>query len=111
VIDVAPAESCLIRDTVVGVPPGEVVALTLEELTLQATIAPRSSHALPIGQVLGIAREVRGALPHGRFVGIGGKWFGFGDVRSRALRDGMPAYEQAVTSAIEQLLAAGPVPG
>jgi hydrogenase maturation protease len=108
-IDVGPGEACLVLDTVVGVEPGEVIALSLEELTMRATITPRSSHALPIGQVLGIASAVRGGLPVGRFIGIGGKWFGFGDVRSRALRDGLPAYERAIESAIEQLLA-GPVP-
>jgi hydrogenase maturation protease len=105
-IDVAASEACLILDTVVGVEPGEVVDLTLDELSTRATIAPRSSHALPIGQVLGIAREVRGGLPDGRFVGIGGKWFGFGNVRSRALREGMPAYERAIASAIAELVAA-----
>ena len=110
-IDVGPGEACLVLDTVVGVPPGEVIALTLEELTERATITPRSSHALPIGQVLGIASAVRGGLPVGRFVGIGGKWFGFGNVRSRSLREGMPAYEQAIASAIDDLLAKQPVPG
>jgi hydrogenase maturation protease len=105
-IDVSEAEACLIVDTVVGVEPGEVVDLSLEELATRATIAPRSSHALPIAQVLGIAREIRGGLPVGQFVGIGGKWFGFGDVRSRALRAGMPAYERAIASAIAELVAA-----
>jgi hydrogenase maturation protease len=109
-IDVAPDERCLIIDTVVGVTPGEVIELSLDELAVQATITPRSSHALPITQVLGVASAVRGGLPLGRFVGIGGKWFGFGNVQSRALRDGMPEYEAAIASAIERLVAAGAVP-
>jgi hydrogenase maturation protease len=110
-IDVREDEACLILDTVVGIRPGEVTELTLEQLEAHDTIAPRSSHALPIGQVLGIARAVRGSLPRGRFVGIGGKWFGFGDVRSRALRDGMGNYERAVTEAIEQMVPVRPGPG
>jgi hydrogenase maturation protease len=109
-IDIRPDEACLVLDTVVGVEAGKVVELTLDELAGRTAIAPRSSHALPIDQVLGIAREVRGGLPIGRFLGIGGKWFGFGDVRSRALRDGMPAYERAIASAIEQLAGSRPVP-
>ena len=109
-IDVPPDEGCLILDTVIGVDPGEVIDLTLDELAVRVTITPRSSHALPITQVLGIASAVRGSLPRGRFLGIGGKWFGFGNVRSRALRDGLPAYEQAIVAAIEELLEAGPVP-
>jgi Ni,Fe-hydrogenase maturation factor len=102
-IDVSPGEACLILDTVVGVEPGAIVELSLEELALQPTVTPRSSHALPITQVLGIARSVRGSLPRGTFVGIGGKWFGFGDVRSRALRDGMDDFERAIAAAIAAL--------
>jgi len=102
-IDVAAGEACLVLDTVVGVEPGTVVEISLDELARFATVSPRSSHALPIGQVLGIARAVRGSLPPGRFVGIGGRWFGFGQVRSRALRDGMPGFEAATEAAIRAL--------
>jgi Ni,Fe-hydrogenase maturation factor len=90
-------------DTVVGVEPGEVVELAFEALVQSGQVAPRSSHALPIQQVLGIAEAVRGSLPPGRFVGIGGKWFGFGPTRSRAVRDGLPAFEQAIRATITRL--------
>jgi hydrogenase maturation protease len=102
-IDVRAEEACVVIDTVVGVEPGEVVELSLDELAMQAAVLPRSSHALPIGQVLGIAAAVRGSLPRGTFIGIGGKWFGFGELRSRALRDGMPAFERALEAEIEEL--------
>ena len=107
-IDVRAEEACVVIDTVVGVEPGEVVELTLEELAAQGSVAPRSSHALPIGQVLGIAHAVRGSLPRGTFIGIGGKWFGFGELRSRALRDGMPAFERTLEAVIEELADAEP---
>lgn len=107
-IEVADDEACLVLDTVVGIDPGRVVELELDDLADRATFAPRSSHALPIDQTLGLARAVRGSLPRGLFVGIGGKWFGFGQVRSRALRDGMGAFEQAIEAAIASL--AEPVP-
>jgi hydrogenase maturation protease len=102
-IDVAAGEACLILDTVVGVEPGEIVEMALEDLATQATLAPRSSHALPISQVLGIARSVRGSLPRGTFVGIGGKWFGFGELRSRAVRDGMDQFERSIAAALVAL--------
>jgi len=104
-IDVAPGEACVILDTVVGVAPGEVIEIPLDELATRDTIAPRSSHALPIEQVLGIAMAVRGTLPAGAFVGIGGKWFGFGNLQSRALRHGMPDFERAAEAAIVRLAA------
>lgn len=106
-IDVADGERCLVLDTVVGIEPGRVVELSLDALADRPTVAPRSSHALPIDQTLGVARAVRGELPPGSFVGIGGKWFGFGDVRSRSLRGGMAAFEQAIEAAI--LRYTGPV--
>ena len=99
-IDVRREEACVILDTVVGVGAGEVVQVSLEELATRPTLTPRSSHALPIDQVLGIARSIRGSLPRGTFVGIGGKWFGFGEVRSRALRSGMGRFEAAIAEAI-----------
>jgi hydrogenase maturation protease len=102
-IDVAPGEACVVLDTVVGVEPGEVVEIPLDGLVTRQGINPRSSHALPIDQVLGITMAVRGAVPAGTFVGIGGKWFGFGQLQSRALRNGMPAFERAAEDAILRL--------
>ncbi|HET7182221.1 MAG TPA: hypothetical protein VFI15_08330 [Candidatus Limnocylindrales bacterium] len=99
-IDVAPGEGCVVLDTVVGVEPGEVVEIPLDELVTRDGIAPRSSHALPIEQVLGITMAIRGTVPAGTFVGIGGKWFGFGQIQSRALRQGMPEFERAAEAAI-----------
>jgi hydrogenase maturation protease len=102
-IDVAEGEACLVLDTVVGVEPGTIVRIPLDELTRLEAAAPRSSHALPISQTLGIAEAIRGQLPRGLLVGIGGKWFGFGETRSRAIRDGMPAFEAAVEQALNDL--------
>ena len=111
VIDVAPDEIVLILDTVLGIEAGEVIEVPLEALLGSTALAPRSSHALPIQQVLGIAEAVRGGLPTGRFIGIGGKWFGFGPTRSRALRHGMPAFEDAIRDAITRLAAVASLAG
>jgi hydrogenase maturation protease len=106
-IDVPEGEACVILDTVVGVPAGRVVALPLVDLaTRNGRVTPRSSHALPIDQVLGVAAAVRGSLPAGMFVGIGGKWFGFGEVFSRAVRDAIPELEGAAEREIIRLVSA-----
>jgi hydrogenase maturation protease len=102
-VDVADGEACLVLDTVIGIEAGSIIEISLDELTRMEAAAPRSSHALPIVQVLGIAEAVRGQLPRGRLVGIGGKWFGFGQTRSRALRAGMDAFERAIEAAIRDL--------
>jgi len=101
IIDIPEGEACVIVDAVVGVTPGEVVSLSLPELAQRACgVTPRSSHALPIDQVLGIAEALRGELPPGSFVGIGGVWFGFGGMQSRAVRAGLPALRAAIETAI-----------
>jgi len=107
IVEVPEGVACVIVDAVVGVEPGEIVTRTLPDLADHLDgLAPRSSHALPIQQVLGIAEAVRGALPPGAFVGIGGLWFGFGPTQSRVVRAGLPALQAAVQSAIEAAIEA-----
>ena len=102
-IDVAPGEACIVLDTVVGVEPGEVVEIPLDELATRSGIAPRSSHALPIEQVLGITMAIRGTVPRGSFVGIGGKWFGFGQILAQSLQ-GMIINKTAPKDVLKQVV-------
>ena len=107
-IDVAADQSCLVIDTVLGIEPGSVIAIPLEDLASRGSaVSPRSSHALPIQQVLGIAAAIRGTLPAGTFVGIGGKWFGFGERHSRAVTAGMAELQSKIETELVRLLAAG----
>jgi hypothetical protein len=102
-IDVADGVACLVLDTVIGVEPGGTIDISLDDLTGMEAAVPRASRRLPIIEVLGIAQAVRGQLPRGRLVGIGGKWFGFGQTRSRAIRAGMDAFEETIEHAIRDL--------
>lgn len=103
-VDVPPDEACAIVDTVVGIEPGSTIVVPLRDLAAwHRGMAPRSSHALPIDQVVGIAAAVRGTLPSGSFVGIGGEQFGFGHRRSRALNVGMPEFEAALERTLVEL--------
>jgi hydrogenase maturation protease len=105
-IDIGPGEAVIVIDTVVGVEAGQVVTMPLEQLARHpAGVAPRSSHALSIDDALLIAEVVRGSLPAGVFVGIGGKWFGYGPRFSRAVKASLPEYGAAIQRAIEDLLA------
>jgi len=109
-IDIGPGEAVIVVDTVVGVAPGQVTTIPLEQLARHPSgVAPRSSHALSIDDALVIAEVVRGSLPSGVFVGIGGKWFGYGERYSRAVRAGLPDFATAIRAAIEELLASLPV--
>lgn len=103
--DVRASERCLVVDTVVGVEPGSVVTMTLTELAGRSDgLAPRSSHALSMEDTLLIAEVVCGAMPKGAFVGIGGKWFGFGERFSRVVKRELPTFAAAIRSAVEDLL-------
>lgn len=109
VMDVGEGIACVVVDTVVGVEPGAVVTMSLAELARRPEgVAPRSSHALSVDQALLIAEACRGSLPAGTFVGIGGKWFGYGERFSRAVKAGIPEFSEAIRRSIEELLVSLP---
>jgi hydrogenase maturation protease len=92
-------------DAAVGVPPGHVVTLPLADITSSlGSPAPRSSHELPIDQVLSLAGTLRtGGLPSGVFIGIGGRRFGYGRPLSRSVRLAMPGFQKAIASELARL--------
>ena len=100
----------IIVDTAIGIAPGTVVTLTFDELVSgKRGPAPSSSHALPIDQVVGVARQLSDAPIDGLFVGIGGSDFGFGRSLSTPVRRAMAGFIAAIGAAIDTL-AAHPVP-
>ncbi len=102
-LDLSPGVVGLILDTAVGVAPGCIVRIPFAELLAPVgKPAPRSSHALPIDQVLGLAAALD-RMPEGVFVGIGGRRFGFGQPLSRVVRAALPAYRDAILAEIENL--------
>ena len=89
----------VICDAAAGVAPGRVVKLTFDELLANPRgPSPHSSHALPIHQVIGIARALSPVAIDGVFLGIGGADFGFGDELSAPVAAGMPAFRAAIES-------------
>ncbi|HXI44830.1 MAG TPA: hydrogenase maturation protease [Candidatus Acidoferrales bacterium] len=112
IVDVPSTQACVIVDTVVGIEPGSVVTIPLGELAARChEVTPRSSHALPIDQVLGIAQAIRGTLPEGTFIGIGGSRFGFGPRRSRAVTAGLKALERTTEGEVRRFASAALVLG
>jgi hydrogenase maturation protease len=103
-LDLGAGVPLVIIDTTVGVAAGEIVTVPLDRLLVQPRgPAPHSSHALPIDQVIGIARELSAAPIDGLFVGIGGADFGFGRFLSTPVRRALPDYIAAISAAIDQL--------
>ncbi len=102
-LDLPDMVACVITDSVVGLLPGEVVTIPLAELPERDAAAapvPRSSHVLPIGQLVAIAAIMRERPLDGSFVGIGGRSFGFGRGIGRPVRAALPAFRSAIESAL-----------
>jgi hydrogenase maturation protease len=104
-LDVTPGEVAIVVDAAVNVPPGHVVSMPISEIASAAgTAAPRSSHDLPIDQVLALAGTLRvGGLPAGTFIGIGGRRFGYGRPLSRSVRLAMPGFQRAIAAELARL--------
>ena len=98
--DIPENEVAIVVDAAVGIAPGQVVSMPISAIAADATApTPRSSHELPIDQVLGLAALLRpGGLPEGSFVGIGGRRFGYGRPLSRSVRLNMPAFQEAIAT-------------
>ncbi len=95
-VDLPSGVDCLILDAVAGPEPGQVVQLTLAELTERPSFTPRSSHELPIHLVVALAGVIRDQPVSGAFIGLAGHRFGYGTPLSRVVRAAMPAYREAI---------------
>lgn len=102
-LDLPDGVGCVIVDAAVGLLPGAVVTIPLEDLPERDAAAgpiPRSSHVLPIGQLVAVAAVMRGHPLEGSFVGIGGRSFGFGRGIGRPVRTALPAFRAAIEMAL-----------
>ncbi|MEO5964269.1 MAG: hydrogenase maturation protease [Candidatus Limnocylindrales bacterium] len=104
-MDIPPGEVAVVVDAAVGIPPGHVVTLPLGTIAADPEApTPRSSHELPIDQVLGLAGVLRpGGLPEGTFIGIGGRRYGYGRPLSRSVRLNMRLFQAAIAAELGRL--------
>lgn len=109
-----PADApCVVVDAVAGLQPGEVwvrplAALVNRSRALQAAgRAPeiRSSHELPLEQVLDLAATLRDAPPAGTFVGIGGACFDVGTPLTARVAAALPELVAAIADEVAALTA------
>ena len=102
----APGNRVVVIDAVRGIEPGRIVLRPLADLATGGP-APRSSHMLPLRDVLGIVTALEGSLPEGVFVGLGGTSFELGGQMSAAVRDAIPRYVAAIEQEVSRLAADG----
>jgi hydrogenase maturation protease len=96
----------LVVDTALGIEPGRVVVLPLNGLLgRERGVRPRSSHALAIPEVVGVADVIRGHPLRGAIVVVGGRRFGVGDPMSESVVRAVPLLASTVRETAERLIA------
>ena len=109
-IELPDEAACVIVDAALGLAPGTVVTIPLTDVPARDAaigVAARSSHVLPIGQVVAIAELMRGRPIDGSLVAIGGAGFEFGPGLGRPIRTALPSFRAAIRAALVD--AAAPV--
>ncbi len=99
-LGVPAGHTIVICDAAAGVPAGQVMTLSFDELLANPRgPSPHSSHALPIDQVIGVARALSPVAIDGVFVGIGGADFGYGEGLSASVEAALPSFRAAIEAA------------
>lgn len=110
-LDVPVGMPIVIVDAAIGIPPGRVVTVPLDDLIDRPNgPSPHSSHALPINQVLGVANALAASPLRGVFVGVGARDFSFADRLSPPVARAMPRFVDAIAMAIDQFAPLRAVP-
>ena len=106
-VEIPDGGAAVIVDAVVGIPPGQLISLPLRaiEPVAEGTPVPRSSHVLPVDQLVALAGVLRGGDPPGLLVGLGAEDFEFGHPLSPAVAAAIPALARAVRKELERLVA------
>ena len=112
-MDLPAGEPCVVVDAVAGLAPGEIWVRPLAALVDRRRAGtrtpadgrrppePRSSHELPLEQVLALAATLRDAPPAGTFVGIGGSCWDVGTPLTAPVAAGLPAFAAAIAAAVD----------
>ncbi len=104
--DVPPGGSCVVIDAARGLEPGTIAFIPFQRFLGRAADrlpAPRSSHELPLPDLVRLVQVVRGSVPRGGFLVAGGLHFGLGELPSREVALAIPALVAAIEDTIGRL--------
>jgi len=90
----------VIVDAVRGPEPGTIVEQPLSAVATLPADPSGSTHALPLPAVLTLAAALRRRPLEGRFVGVAGERFGWGQDLSPAVRAALPALAASIDRAL-----------
>jgi hydrogenase maturation protease len=110
-LDVERDHPCVVVDTVVGVPPAQIVVRPLTELSGHAGPGMRSSHALPAVETIALAEALGADLRGSLLVGLGGADFTFGAPLSPVVLENLPRFARMIGRTVLELAARQPAAG
>jgi hydrogenase maturation protease len=90
----------VVVDAATGIETGTIVDLPLRGLVNDASLRSRSSHALAMPEVIGLADVIRGHPLVGQIVVIGSHRFGLGDPFSITVERALPALARRIWVAV-----------
>jgi hydrogenase maturation protease len=99
----------VVVDAATGISPGRVVELPLSGLIDEpGRVRSRSSHALTLPEVIGLAEMIRGHSLPGRIVAIGGARFDLGNSLSDRVAAAIDKFATAIVMATQHVRAVAP---
>jgi hydrogenase maturation protease len=104
--DVPEGGACLVVDAARGLAPGAIAFIPFGRFLGRSAArlpSPRSSHELPLPDLVRLVRAVRGTVPRGGFLVAGGSHFGLGELPSREVAIAIPTLVTAIEEAIGRL--------
>ena len=93
----------VVVDAAVGIAPGQIIVLTLDQLARRAGPTPRSAKSPHADAAIRLAADLRGSAPAGSYVGIGGRSFAFGRPLSRPVRIGLERLRESLGRELTRL--------
>ena len=104
--DVPPGGSCVVIDAARGLEPGVIAFVPFQRFLGRAADrlpAPRSSHELPLPDLVRLVQVMRGSVPRGGFLVAGGLHFGLGELPSREVALAIPGLVAAIEDMVGRL--------
>ena len=104
--DVPEGGACLVVDAARGLAPGTIAFIPFQRFlgrNAGRLPSPRSSHEVPLPDLVRLVKVLRGDLPRGGFLVAGGLHFGQGELPSREVALAIPGLVTAIEAAIGRL--------
>jgi Ni,Fe-hydrogenase maturation factor len=98
--------ACIVVDAARGLEPGAIAFIPFQRFMGRSASrlpAPRSSHELPLRDLVRLVKVIRGTLPRGGFLVAGGSHFGLGELPSPEVARVVPRLTREIEETVGRL--------